>query len=1142
MKQERIIWSGGINRSLDPRHLQNHEQYDAYNLEVLERGSSSKRKGFGRWRTNNNTFPDTVRGVALMYDSDGNRYLFVFSDGIGAGSGTDVWIEKAGLLTIPLVIEDFFPSKGNRVRAAVFGDRIYFANGVDRPRWYKEYIEPPLGGHVWGIAGVPSPAQRAWDMSSFDYFISRAIYADCITSSEDLGIDPPGIWRYKQTIGYYGKGSDEQIEESNAGPASPMFHCQFNMAEALSVALEGYVEKGIPIGIADFDDLILDANESGGQDYENEIRWMRMHRQHKMFSDELYSPFEFLVEMKKGWPTSISDVYHRDSAIVAPTTRVSIPVSHHIENANNRLFLGRVEKELFTQPGLPNHFRGFSPPGTTYKPNFSYRMSITIQNTNAKTLTGVVIPLRFTDQTDAGQTATPPSGGGNWTGAYLNTSLDLAGTTDGWWQMVFVDEDGITSLGFFRVGTVQVGGYDTVTFLVEIPEIAAGGSRTIYLYFEDSELVTAGNPESHSGEVGHWESLAHYRLLESSHGLLIDFENWEPGMAVTDITQKRSLGKIGEILGDVAISSNMWTRFFGDNSKFFGNERSLLLNNDAITDARCTIPFWTNSTGLTKFSFVFAIRLYTSTPSAGNTRARILLRDRVLATTSVQVDFQPNDASTMNVIVTVYDTDATSYSLTLTDVSYTDTWLYFLVQVEADNFRVVCVKNGNTGHPGEGAAWGDTGSFTTYSNSRSDIAKPIQFFSDNEFCSYAGFVTSPEYTIVRFKEIEFTERLVEGADELIQMSMHDSYWVSHGLATAGDRESQTGEKRPDRMYFSRLNQPNSFEAIDFRDMGELGRPIQGIKSIRNRLFVFDENKIRALFSAGSERALALVSGDTTMWNLSQDLTGEIGGLGVLAPDSLVSMEFAGQDGIGFLSKRGFYFFDGSRFTHISEKVDSLIYDEDVSDDYRRLLTAHFLKKKRQLILGMLSWGGPVAYRYWMLAVDMKFAQDAAGMVWSRWNSLINYGVELDFNIDTGEFVYVNHSDPVHTTRQILKLEGNTGADTYKDISEDELSGVPVEALAMSKQFDVFDAELLKCDLHTSGDAGYSVELRVLKDSLSAGAGDVVKSGVTNGLYRFPIGTHAKAFLFQLFDETAFRCVFEKLDFYFNVHGERRLNA
>lgn len=1121
MNQERIIWAEGIDRSSDPRHIGKNSQYDVCDMEVIERGVLSKRKGFGRWRETDNTFSRMVRGTALMYDSDENRYLFVLYDGIAR---TNLWVEIDGTVYI---VPSFFPSKGYRVRAAVFGDRIYFVNGVDRPRWYKEYDG---SNHIWGIAGVPSPARRAEDESDFDYFISRALYADCITSSQDLGIDPPGIWRYKQTVGYYGKVDDEQVEESNAGAASKMFHCQFNMAETLGTTLEGYVKRGIPIGIADFDDLILDANESGGQDYEKEIRWIRLYRQMKMFSDELYSPFEFLVEMKKGWPTSIADVYRRDSAVVAPTTRVSIPVSHHIEKANNRLFLGRIEKELFTQPGLPKDFRGIA---DTYKPNFSYRWPITIHNTNSKTLTSAIISLRFQRTSATDHVATPPSGGGVWVGAYIDWNVGFATNHD---EVMFVDEDGVTPLGYVIVESTG----ERFTFLVEIPEIAAGGSRTIYLYAEDDAL---NGEVPQTGEPGHWRSLAHYRLLESSHDFLIDFENWEAGMDVTDITQKRSLGKIEGVLGEVEIMDTLGTKFFGDSGKSISGEKSLKIKNSDVEAGQCEIPFYTSATGLSEFSFVLAVRLHTTSPLMGTIRWSVKLTDDAGTTNSVLVEFRTNDADTMNARARVYDIHGSSYHLDIFTVTYSDGWLYFLVQVEGANFRFACVQNPNTGHPASGASW-DSSAFDVRTESRSDIPLPIRFFPTNKFVGRVEFLADPNYSILQLKEVEFVERIVDAETyssskmfELLQMSMHDSYWPNNGLATVDDRESQAGEKRPDRMYFSKLNQPNSFEAIDFRDMGELGRPIQGIKGIRNRVFVFDENKIRALFGAGAEQALPLGSGDTRMWNLSQDLTGEIGGLGVLAPDSLVTMEFAGRDGVGFLSRRGFYFFDGNGFVHISEKVDNLIYDEDVSDDYRRNLTAHFLGRKRQLILSVLGWNTPADYEYWSLVANMKFAHDAKNMVWARSSNLIKYGVELDFGIDTGQFVYIYP----FINYQILALEKNSDPDTYTDILDDGIGGetkVSVAALAMSKQFDVFDAELLKGDLHTSGDTGYEVDLTVWKNLLS---GTPTISNITSGMYRFPIGTNATRFLFQLYDNTAFRCVFERLDFYFNVHGERRLS-
>lgn len=1133
MRTEQVIFSKGINRSLDPRYIGNDEQYDAYNAEVVERGVLAKRKGFNRWRADAAAvLADVVRGIALMYDSDGNRYLFVFRD--GSGTGTDLWVEKAG--GTPLIISDFFPSQGYRVRSAVFGDKIYFVNGQDRPRWYQKYDDPD---HIWGIGGVPSPARRPTDESDFDYFISRALYADCITSSGDLGIDPPGIWRYKQTIGYYGKEDDTQVEESNAGPASPMFHCQFNTAESLSATLEGYIKRGIPIGIADFDDLILDASESGGQDYEDEIRWMRFYRQWKMFSDELYSPFELLTEMKKGWPTSIKDVYLRDSATVAPTTRVNLPVAHHIARANNRLFLGRVEKELFTQPGLPADFRGLSSPD--YKPNFSKRIPITITNTNAYTMTAVTIPLRFTDQTDAGSVATPPSGGGNWTGAYLNTLLDLSGIINGLYQMVFVDEDGITPLGFFRIGTVQVNAEDTVTFLVEIPEIVGGGSRTIYLYFEDSRLGSGSSPAE--GEVGHWTSVAHYRLLASDHDFLVD---WESNSSDPyDMFQKRSYAPVVSTSGTVSIVQNQETKFFSDSAKYYDEERCIeLVSAGAGAAGKCEMKLYTSAEELTKFSFVFAAKVVTTAPSAGVTRAQIQLTNGAQTEHSVLVEFKPNDASTMSVVATIYYSGGSSTSLTLTNVSYSDKWLYFLVQVEDTNFRFICVDNPNTAHPAETASWDDS-SFTVYSTSTT-ISLGVRFPSDRTFYGLADAIALSDYNTLRLKEVELAERIVDGQDELIQMSMHDSYWSNNGLAIAGDVEEAGAEKYPDRFYFSGLNTPNSFDAVDFRDLGDKGRPIQGIRPIRNRVFVFTTTDIRALFSAGSEQALALESGDARMWNLSHDLTGELGGIGVLAPDTLINMEFAGRDGVGFLSLRGFYFFDGQSFAHISERVDNLIRYH--IDNYGKDFFAAFIKKKRQLLITPTDILDASPR---MQVANMMFAQDVDSIVWTEWGVPMQYGVELDEYLDDSDFVFLRPYYNASDKAQVLKLDGNTGNDTHVDIKDDGVgseSKTNVTLGVQSKYFYLFDSEMIKCDLYMERNLGItpSTTLTLYADPTNIPGTPptptVTKSNPRIGMNRFPVGTNGMVFMFKISDNSASDLILERLNFYYNVHGERRLQG
>lgn len=1132
MKQERIIWAGGINRSRDPRYIESHEQYDAYDVEVVEQGTLSKRKGFGRWRTDGNSVINAVvRGIALMYDSDENRYLFVFYDGSNGGSGTDLWVEKAG--GTPLIIEDFFPSKGYRVRSAVFGDRIYFVNGVDRPRWYKEYDG---AAHVWGIAGVPSPARRPTDESTYDFEVTRAQYAEHITASEDFGIDPPGIWQYKQAIGYYGKISDERVEESNAGPASRLFICQFNTAEALGTQLQGYVKKGIPIGIADFDDLILDAGEPGGQDYEDEIRWTRIYRRIKMYSDELFSPFEFLVEMKKGWPTSIRDVYSRDSAVVAPTTRVQIPVSHHITSANNRLFLGRIEKELFTQPGLPADFRVL----TTYKPNFSYRMPVTVHSTNPKTLTGAAIPLRFQDSSATDHVATPPSGGEAWTGAYIDTSLDLNGTTGGWYQMMFVDEDGVTPLGFAMISKDT----NVVTFLVEMPEIAAGGSRTIYIYFEDSQLASGGNPEDYAGEPGDWESVAHYPLLSSDHLMLIDFENWETGMAMTAVTQKRSLAYIEQGpaalgTGVAKISKAMNDYFFNDTTFNMGAMPTLNVDGDPIAgDADCIqVKFYPPSDSADILSFVFWVSFGQSSGHGGS--VRLADPDNPTTEISVLVTFADGAAGTLDVTATGYFSGGSSSTSAINiDIASASERYLMAVVVANDELTLYIVQGDLAGYPGEGAAW-DTSGWVKESDAVA-FTNSLQMYSAAEaFIAVGGDISEAVHGAIRFKDIHVLTREIDGFDELISMWNRDGYWPDYGLATAEDRESAIGEKRPDRMYFSQLNQPNSVETADFRDMGELGRPIQGIKGIHNRLFVFDENKVRALFSAGAEKALTLASGDTTMWNLSQDLTGEIGGLGVLAPDSLVTMEFAGRDGVGFLSRRGFYFFDGQNFVHISEKVDELIRYH--IDNYGKDFSALFIKEKRQLLItptDILDVSPRIQ------VANMKFATDVGSIIWTEFGIRMKFGVELDEYIDDGDFVFVKPYISAQAKAQVLKLEGNTGTNTYVDILDDG-AGDPspgnVTCGLKSKYFDLFDAEVLHVDIENEVATPSSYyDVKLFSDISGAMAEVVNLDNPANGENRFPIGTNARTFMVKITENSSSAIILRTIDLYFNVHRRRRV--
>jgi len=1128
MQVERILFSKGINRALDPRQIGNDELYEAQNVEVIEAGTLSKRKGFGRWSEDADAvFSTTVRGFFIMYDKDGNRYLFVFFDEAGAGVGTTLRVEKNGVFLTD--ITDFFPSEGYRVRAVVFEDKIFFTNGVDRPRWYKEYN----GAHVWLIAGLPYPV-RAIEDSSHDFYISRAIYQNNIVGSEELGIELPGIWQYKQTFGYHGFEENEQVEESNAGAQSRAFICQFNTATSLSAALEGYVKS--PVGLvparvdATYEDFLKHYAESAGQDYEDFLRWTRLYRRWKMFADQLYSPFEFLAEFKKTWPSSIGDVYDRDAAMVAPQSKVFPAAGYHVEAVNNRLFIGNISKQLFTQPGLPSNFRGLS----TYKPNFQKRIPITIQNTNQRTMTAVTIPLRFYEDTAAnhGTVATPPSAGGNWYGAWLNTTLDLAAGDGGWYQMVFVDEDGVSPLGFFRVGTVQVGGHDTVTFLVELPEIAAASSRTIYLYFEDVQLTN--DPESYEYQVGHWKSVAHYPLLESTDFLLIDFENWESGMAVTSVTQKRSLGYLsgtGFSIQRPVPSPAGVTSFFNTTSKNFSDEAAIYVAGNQIA----YIPFWSDSDSAVDFTI--AVLLYARIGNSISIKRAVSPYDTVASITFTQ-------PGTDTITATIY---GESGSTTLVVTSGSDVilgnWNYVMLSVSGDVAKLNVVTGLGTGHPGEGSQWSTSGKFYTYEDTDT-FDGPVTLYSDgmNVLLSAGSSNTLP------VKEVQISTRIYDGNSELMCMFMRDAYWKNMGYASAGTIESATASKFPDRFYFSELNSPNSWQSLNFRDLGNRGDGIQGLKGLRNRLYVFTENQVRALFAAGAEQAIGAGVEDTMMWNLSNDLTGQIGGLGVMAPDSLVAMEFAGRDGVGFLSKRGFYFFDGQNFEHLSLKIDNLIFKEDLLANKVKI-NACFHPVKRQLYLFYDDLA--VASERTFVA-NLFFASTPDEIVYTEWGIRMQYGVILNLIQDTGDFVFVKPYISEDYPAYLAKLEGNSGDYIYADhrYGEGAWAYSNVATLVWSKHFYLFDSEILSCDVYVSHPIGDTLDLFTgLTLKVYSNPTNILgtpptptftKTGVDSGLIRIPVGLHGHTFMFELYNGESSDMVFEQLIFQFNRHGHRRV--
>lgn len=184
-----------------------------------------------------------------------------------------------------------------------------------------------------------------------------------------------------------------------------------------------------------------------------------------------------------------------------------------------------------------------------------------------------------------------------------------------------------------------------------------------------------------------------------------------------------------------------------------------------------------------------------------------------------------------------------------------------------------------------------------------------------------------------------------------------------------------------------------------------------------------------------------------------------------------------------------------------------------------------------------------------LVANLIFAGSAEEIVWTKAQLFIRYAVELHAYKDNYAFVYVSTLSSTPTLpSQLLKLEANSGDDTYVDLaykSPTETFSVPVEAVIRSKKFELFDSELLKIDI----DMERSVEnpvapnefaIRIFADNFSMTEEKIHLVNPSNQLYLLPIGTHGRVFQLRFSEDSNSSFTANSLDFYFNRHGHRRV--
>jgi len=255
------------------------------------------------------------------------------------------------------------------------------------------------------------------------------------------------------------------------------------------------------------------------------------------------------------------------------------------------------------------------------------------------------------------------------------------------------------------------------------------------------------------------------------------------------------------------------------------------------------------------------------------------------------------------------------------------------------------------------------------------------------------------------------------------------------------------------------------------------------------------------------------------------------------------MEFAGRDGIGFLSKRGFYFFDGQNFEHISLKIDNLLTNKTA-------IVSAFQPMKRQLYLFHNDYGPATPS---VFVANLLFVNSPDDVVFTEWSLRMQHALMTDLTQDSGEFIFVWPYLSSDYPAYMAKLEGNSGDYTHVDYKYrlGDWAYDAFVAAVRSKFFYLFDSEVLDCDIYVSHPLGDSLELppdlrlRVYANPTNILGTPpnptVTKTGVDTGFLRMPVGLHGHTFMFELYDyNSSSDMVFERLIFRFNKHGHRRV--
>jgi len=361
-------------------------------------------------------------------------------------------------------------------------------------------------------------------------------------------------------------------------------------------------------------------------------------------------------------------------------------------------------------------------------------------------------------------------------------------------------------------------------------------------------------------------------------------------------------------------------------------------------------------------------------------------------------------------------------------------------------------------------------------------------------------------------------------EEIESYFWKETYIPNGGLTLLDEIENLSDDSDySDKIVWSKQGKPDAFPATNVEKIDDSGNPIVGVKGFGNMLYACSENKIRPLLA---KEPADLTTGAVGTYEMLKDVTREVAGLGVLAPDSLIVGELNGTPCLMFYSIRGIYAYDGRTFHHVSYGIDRLVETHTMAQ--RRNAQMIFHPKRQRLFLGLRN-----AEDYVFVGDTNPYSDSPRNaFLWKTWDS---YYADLfaikSQTLDKGELLWSSHNQ-VTVSEYYLVYEDELSGD-YQDDHTESLTTTGITASITSPIHSVFDSELQRAWIDLSG----SVDLTYYLDGSGTTIEDVTTTSKEIG---FPPGSDAKEIYIKLEDDSANALELRRFDFEHFVHARRRL--